>query len=1068
MKIFTNKGLFKKLLIIIIAIMLFSVIIPPKVTYGISASDVGGALLSPIASLMIGLGDVLMDFIHNTLYGTENSLLVICKNSEGLGVLVTVVVALLVIVVVAVLAYVTAGAGVAILGALGVTTTIGAATVGTIITISLVSGLVAGTFVAISWFGDNVVFPMYQISPEEIFRNEVAMLDANFFNPQKYTEKYRTKLDNDILAGSNSYNVAGPVSIFNIGEWWRAMETSPGLKADFIGEKTLTINEALQYDQFKNMIEKVNQDLTSKDKKENVITGDKNFSFKINKKEIIPSNTRTPSFGMTTMVSVTKYIWQFDIIDNESNSTYMVINYVEETKTTQYEYWFSTSVDTAVQSITNYHMDSISYQLIEPNADGTSGVYKKYEELEREIDSTAKQLRPVISKWYYAIRNIVLVVMMIILLYVGIRIIISSVSSEKAKYKTMLLDWVVAICLVFAMHYIMAFASNAADVVIEIFASLGNGDDKYASVYQINGTVKENLTKELNKIGIDIDTLIVKGEDGNPVLVQDNEGNNQEVIYWDAKNLLGMARIQAALCEAGTLTYIGYGIAYLVLVFYTIFFIFTYAKRVLYLAFLTMIAPLVAMTYPIDKMHDGKAQAFNMWLKEYIFNLIIPLVHLLLYTILISSAYELSSTNMTYTLVAIGFMMPAEKFVRKMFGFDKAQTPGFLGGAAGAGLMMAGLGKIFHKRPSKGGKHIEENEGKEKEDKINMKDDSMVDPTLLAEGSNNKSNMSNILSNQEKAKQEQKAKQDMEKARLAAQRANTPASSYINKGGNVGFNKSSDMQKKFDNLGKNKMQEEQKKLAEKRKNGFLRRHARAIKAAGGKYRKMKAIKFGRSLATGKPIRAIAKTAGGLYLGATGAMLGATLGIASGDIGNVGKYGATLGVGGYALGARDIKSSPDVERAYQEFEREKYGSEAEYRKHLLEEHREEVASSDKNLEKLRTYLQLQNQQEAREYMGDYEECIDAGLDMEDMAAVIKAVEEQGWSKEKGITAAKQLNKAGGKPKNMGKKDRENIEYQYRNIFKASGMTNEAEIEENVKMALKSLDTFGKIKDDLTQV
>ena len=38
------------------------------------------------------------------------------------------------------------------------------------------------------------------------------------------------------------------------------------------------------------------------------------------------------------------------------------------------------------------------------------------------------------------------------------------------------------------------------------------------------------------------------------------------------------------------------------------------------MAFLTLIAPLVALTYPIDKMNDGQAQAFNRWMKEYIFN----------------------------------------------------------------------------------------------------------------------------------------------------------------------------------------------------------------------------------------------------------------------------------------------------------------------------------------------------------------------------------------------------------------------------------------------------------------
>ena len=83
------------------------------------------------------------------------------------------------------------------------------------------------------------------------------------------------------------------------------------------------------------------------------------------------------------------------------------------------------------------------------------------------------------------------------------------------------------------------------------------------------------------------------------------------------------ARIRLQLLEDDNDTYvaIGWKLIYVVLVIYTVIFVFTYVKRVVYMAFLTIIAPLVALTYPIDKMNDGKAQAFDAWFKEYIFNL---------------------------------------------------------------------------------------------------------------------------------------------------------------------------------------------------------------------------------------------------------------------------------------------------------------------------------------------------------------------------------------------------------------------------------------------------------------
>ena len=89
-----------------------------------------------------------------------------------------------------------------------------------------------------------------------------------------------------------------------------------------------------------------------------------------------------------------------------------------------------------------------------------------------------------------------------------------------------------------------------------------------------------------------------------------------------------------------------------------------------------------------------------MWFKEYIFNLLIQPLHLLLYTILVSSVFAFASQNVWYMLVAIGFLIPAEKLLRSLFGFEKASTPGSLAGAAlGASMISNGVGKLLHKMP---------------------------------------------------------------------------------------------------------------------------------------------------------------------------------------------------------------------------------------------------------------------------------------------------------------------------------------------------------------------------------
>ena len=297
--------------------------------------------------------------------------------------------------------------------------------------------------------------------------------------------------------------------------------------------------------------------------------------------------------------------------------------------------------------------------------------------------NTALDLQPLVSQWYSAIRNIAIVLSMSVLLYVGIRMLLSSIAQDKAKYKQMLIDWVVGLCLLFFMHYIMAFSVTLVQAFNNVIASAGEETDM-GHIVLLENDEDSYIKDKLEDIGM--------GD-----LVDDS--TDPAYIMWPT-NLMGMLRLKAQVSYGDT-AFVGYGICYFILVLLTIYFVFVYLKRVLYMAFLTMIAPLVALTYPIDKVNDGQAQGFNSWLKEYVFNLLLQPLHLLLYTILVTSAYDLASENVIYSLVAIAFLIPAEKLMRGLFGFEKAKTAGSMAGAAaGAALMNSGLQKLLHKGPS--------------------------------------------------------------------------------------------------------------------------------------------------------------------------------------------------------------------------------------------------------------------------------------------------------------------------------------------------------------------------------
>lgn len=258
--------------------------------------------------------------------------------------------------------------------------------------------------------------------------------------------------------------------------------------------------------------------------------------------------------------------------------------------------------------------------------------------------SLAATVSPTIATWYKAFRNIAIVGLLSVLVYIGIRIVIGTVT-EKARYKERLQDWLVALAMIFFMHFIMAGIMMLSEKIIDLVGQAGNTG------------------------------IIIAVDDG--------------AIF--RTTFIGFIRFFAQ--SNSWKMAVGYSLMYLLLVGITCRYTFIYLKRALYLAFFTMIAPMVALTYPIDKIKDGQAQAFNVWIKEYFINAIIQPIHLLLYTTLVGASMSLAVKNPIYGIVVLLFMPTAEKWIKSMFKMDKAPlTATSLGDVAVLGSIF-GLGK---------------------------------------------------------------------------------------------------------------------------------------------------------------------------------------------------------------------------------------------------------------------------------------------------------------------------------------------------------------------------------------
>ena len=720
MKMFTNKKIWQKIVIVMLLILFFQLFATTPVH-----AIAGDVLLEPVTGLFANLGDAIMEIMQKTFLGIKTSGAWV-EQSSNLWLKILTIAAAIIIAVVAVIATIYSGGSALyiFLTAFGAVVKIAA---GATIAYFAVDKLYIGA--------SGIYLPEYYLTPETIFKNEVLAFDVNFFNPR---EEVITEggIEEKILDDSSLGNI-DPMIDNNRGYIYIKNDVDTGESA-----KIKLTPENL----FRNFIYTDGTKISKSDI-EATYESEKKIYNGYNESEMNTCSEGCPNQGKPYaehFFSESDYHFH-NLFGAEENKHYVTMQkgYLKYKSYDNVTYKMDATIVrcyiNGIKSINdagfNYDEDLTTVQVN----------YKFYKIIEKQDDintSPARILQPVISAWYVTLRNIALVSLLSVLVYIGIRITLSSVASDKAKYKQMLIDWTTALCLVFLMHYIMSFAVTINEKIIDSISSITTSNSY--NLDEIKGKKLDEAdykTKDSEDIYVDEEKVKDKKQTGVQLFIIDDKDivkkaydtlvgdkgadssfynrftdEKKGVLIWPANDFMTQARIlgQATITdedlsakeakkneEQTAVARAGYNIIYVVLVIFTIIFCFTYLKRLIYLAFLTIIAPLVAITYPIDKLNDGQAQAFNMWLKEYIFNLLMQPMHLILYTILIGSAMEFASVNIFYVVVALGFLMPAEKLLRKFFGFGKAETPGVFDGAAGAALMMSGLNRLMNHKSRK-------------------------------------------------------------------------------------------------------------------------------------------------------------------------------------------------------------------------------------------------------------------------------------------------------------------------------------------------------------------------------
>ena len=258
-------------------------------------------------------------------------------------------------------------------------------------------------------------------------------------------------------------------------------------------------------------------------------------------------------------------------------------------------------------------------------------------------DTVVKKIRENVAMWYYGLRNLSAIILFVILIYTGLKMALTTIAEEKAKYSQMIVDWVVSIALLFILHYLMQFIIIINNQIVEIF-SKGLVDQKGETIDMV-------------------DQFFV-----NAWSVGFTEG-------------------------------VGSALAYLALVGMTFVFLLAYLKRMITTAFLIVIAPLVTITYSIDKMGDNKSQALNNWLKEFSYNILIQVFHCGSYLALVQSSMKILNKEKSLSAVVVSFIMivfmyQAEKIIKFIFKINPESMSDTVGHAAYYATIMGNVGSF--------------------------------------------------------------------------------------------------------------------------------------------------------------------------------------------------------------------------------------------------------------------------------------------------------------------------------------------------------------------------------------
>ena len=296
-----------------------------------------------------------------------------------------------------------------------------------------------------------------------------------------------------------------------------------------------------------------------------------------------------------------------------------------------------------------------------------------------EISTPIKNYMAIpVQKWYKVFNRIAIMVYMIVLVYIGIAVMLSSTGEKRARYKELTMTWAIGIAILFMFPYVMKYIIKLNDALTNMIANVSTS---------FGFTQQEGTGGDLGQLGF----LDVAFEYGKPEFSK-HLGNSKDIITFTRNVAIGVK--DGGSGNKKTNANIALALVYDVLIGQTLVILIMYYKRAFMMAFLIVIFPLVAMSYVIDKIGDGKSQSFGLWFKEFLVNVVVQTFHAIVYVLItgggIKSYIDSSGGNFIFMFLCVLFLFEGEKILRGIFGIQSQANT--IGDLAATGAMIMAMG----------------------------------------------------------------------------------------------------------------------------------------------------------------------------------------------------------------------------------------------------------------------------------------------------------------------------------------------------------------------------------------